>query len=96
MAVLPGIDANDEAKTAAVFQFYTSVLASLPALRGADSEDDDGADGGWWGLRLLGGDVTLTRLQGPCQGAGCLPASPLSRAGLGVICVETVYMWQPQ
>ncbi|KIY95870.1 hypothetical protein MNEG_12091 [Monoraphidium neglectum] len=45
MAVLPGIDANDEAKTAAVFQFYTSVLASLPALRGADSEDDDGADG---------------------------------------------------
>jgi hypothetical protein len=24
MAVLPGIDANDEAKTAAVFQFYTA------------------------------------------------------------------------
>lgn len=24
MAVLPGIDANDETKTAAVFQFYTA------------------------------------------------------------------------
>jgi hypothetical protein len=41
MAVLPGIDANDEAKTAAVFQFYTAVLASVPALRGADTEEAD-------------------------------------------------------
>jgi hypothetical protein len=45
MAVLPGIDANDEAKTAAVFQFYTAVLASLPALRGQDPDDDDGLEG---------------------------------------------------
>lgn len=41
MAVLPGIDANDEAKTAAVFQYFTAVLASLPALRGADTEEGD-------------------------------------------------------
>lgn len=41
MAVLPAIDANDEAKTAAAFQFYTAVLASLPALRGADTEEED-------------------------------------------------------
>ncbi|MEW5319322.1 MAG: hypothetical protein WDW38_010482 [Sanguina aurantia] len=32
MSVLPGIDANDEAKTAAVFRFYSAVLASLPCL----------------------------------------------------------------
>jgi hypothetical protein len=43
MAVLPGIDANDEAKTAAVFQFYTAVLSSIPALHGAAEEDDDAA-----------------------------------------------------
>lgn len=41
LAVLPGIDANDEAKTAAVFQFYVAVLSSLPALRGLDDDDDD-------------------------------------------------------
>jgi hypothetical protein len=40
MAVLPGIDANDEAKTAAVFQFYTAVLSSIPALHGAAEEED--------------------------------------------------------
>ncbi|WIA33391.1 hypothetical protein OEZ86_006527 [Tetradesmus obliquus] len=43
MAVLPGIDANDEAKTAAVFQFYTAVLSSIPALHGAAEEEDDAA-----------------------------------------------------
>lgn len=32
MAALPGIDANDEAKTSAVFHFYTAVLSSLPSL----------------------------------------------------------------
>ncbi|KAF6261252.1 hypothetical protein COO60DRAFT_1625449, partial [Scenedesmus sp. NREL 46B-D3] len=42
MAVLPGIDANDEAKTAAVFQFYTAVLSSIPALHGAAEEEDAG------------------------------------------------------
>lgn len=36
MAVLPGIDANDEAKTAAVFQFYTAgawtgLVGGMPA-----------------------------------------------------------------
>jgi len=41
MAVLPGIDANDEAKTAAVFQFYTAVLSSIPALHGLADEDED-------------------------------------------------------
>lgn len=41
MAVLPGIDANDEAKTAAVFQFYTAVLSSIPALHGLAEEDDE-------------------------------------------------------
>ena len=41
MAVLPAIDANDEAKTAAALQLYTSALASLPALRGADTDDAD-------------------------------------------------------
>lgn len=30
MAVLPGIDANDESKTAAVFQFYTAGEAQGP------------------------------------------------------------------
>jgi hypothetical protein len=43
MAVLPGIDANDEAKTAAVFQFYTAVLSSIPALHGAAEEEADAA-----------------------------------------------------
>jgi hypothetical protein len=32
MALLPGIDANDEDKTSAVFKFYTSVLSSLPYM----------------------------------------------------------------
>lgn len=41
MAVLPGIDANDEAKTAAVFQFYTAVLSSIPALHGLAEEDEE-------------------------------------------------------
>ncbi len=41
MAVLPGIDANDEAKTAAVFQFYSAVLASVPILGTDSAEDDD-------------------------------------------------------
>jgi hypothetical protein len=41
MAVLPGIDANDEAKTAAVFQFYTAVLSSIPHLVGLSDEDLD-------------------------------------------------------
>jgi hypothetical protein len=41
MAVLPAIDANDEAKTAAALQFYTAVLAALPALRGADTDEAD-------------------------------------------------------
>ncbi|KAF8058035.1 proteasome activator subunit 4 [Scenedesmus sp. PABB004] len=53
MAVLPGIDANDEAKTAGVFQFYTAVLGSLPALRGLAEEDDDG--GGPAGMDFEGG-----------------------------------------
>jgi hypothetical protein len=50
MAVLPGIDANDEAKTAAVFQFYTAVLSSIPALHGLGDEDDDLS-------AAIGGDV---------------------------------------
>ena len=41
VAVLPAIDANDEAKTAAALQLYTAVLASVPALRGADTDDAD-------------------------------------------------------
>ena len=45
MAVLPGIDANDESKTAAVFQFYTAVLASLPVLRGIEEEEEEGTGG---------------------------------------------------
>lgn len=44
-AVLPGIDANDEAKTAAVFQFYTAVLASVPHL-GAEGDAGEVKDGG--------------------------------------------------
>jgi hypothetical protein len=36
MAVLPGIDANDESKTAAVFQFYTAgVLRGVRHLVGS-------------------------------------------------------------
>lgn len=41
MAVLPGIDANDESKTAAVFQLYTAVLSSVPALRGVEEQEED-------------------------------------------------------
>lgn len=41
MAVLPGIDANDEGKTAAVFQFYTAVLSSIPTLHGLTEEEED-------------------------------------------------------
>ncbi|BDA49513.1 probable proteasome activator complex subunit 4 [Coccomyxa sp. Obi] len=33
MALLPGLDANDERKTCAVFRFYTTVLSSIPALK---------------------------------------------------------------
>ncbi len=32
MALLPGLDANDERKTCAVFRFYTIVLSSIPGL----------------------------------------------------------------
>jgi hypothetical protein len=32
MALLPGIDANDEHKALAVFRFYTVVLSSLPII----------------------------------------------------------------
>lgn len=41
MAVLPGIDANDEGKTAAVFQFYTAVLSSIPTLHGLTEEEEE-------------------------------------------------------
>ncbi|GIL93200.1 hypothetical protein Vretifemale_20642, partial [Volvox reticuliferus] len=40
MAVLPGLDANDEPKTAAVMQLYVNVISSLPRLRGAGEEDE--------------------------------------------------------
>ncbi len=30
--LLPGIDANDEAKALAVFRFYTTVLSCLPTI----------------------------------------------------------------
>lgn len=33
MALLPGLDANDERKTCAVFRFYTIVLSSIPGLK---------------------------------------------------------------
>lgn len=41
MALLPGIDANDEAKTDAVLHLYASVLASVPRLGepGEDAEE---------------------------------------------------------
>jgi hypothetical protein len=55
MAVLPGIDANDESKTAAVFQFYTAVLASIPQLRGAADEDDADPAGGSADVLMGGG-----------------------------------------
>lgn len=42
LAVLPGIDANDEGKTSAVLHLYASVLSSVPRLRGAGDGDDDG------------------------------------------------------
>jgi hypothetical protein len=32
MALLPGLDANDEHKALAVLRFYTTVLSSLPSL----------------------------------------------------------------
>lgn len=32
MALLPGIDANDEHKALAVFRFYTVLLSSLPTI----------------------------------------------------------------
>ena len=47
MALLPGIDANDEDKTEAVLQLYTMVLASVPSLTGGDD-----AGGGIGGLVL--------------------------------------------
>jgi hypothetical protein len=59
MAVLPGIDANDESKTAAVFQFYTAVMASLPVLRGIE-EEEEGGEGG--GLQGQAGSTTCYKL----------------------------------
>lgn len=38
MALLPGIDANDEGKTSAVMGLYTMVLACAPLLAGAEGE----------------------------------------------------------
>lgn len=32
MALLPGIDANDEHKAQSVFRFYVMALASLPVI----------------------------------------------------------------
>ncbi len=42
MAVLPGLDANDETKTVAVLTFFVAVLSAVPRLRGAG----DGEPGG--------------------------------------------------
>lgn len=42
MAVLPGLDANDETKTVAVLTFFVAVLSAVPRLRGAG----DGQPGG--------------------------------------------------
>eukprot|EP00798_Chlamydomonas_sp_ICE-L_P021953 gene21953-29001_t len=47
MALLPGIDANDETKTSSVLHFYTMVLSSVSSL-GAD----EGEGGSREGLRL--------------------------------------------
>jgi len=45
MALLPGIDANDEHKTMAVMHLYTSVLSSLPLLAQAGGEEAGKAGG---------------------------------------------------
>jgi proteasome activator subunit 4 len=71
MAVLPGIDANDESKTAAVFQFYTAVLASIPQLRGAADDDDADAAGGG------SADVLMMEGGGGQQGAAGVYRLPL-------------------
>ena len=38
MALLPGIDANDEGKTEAVMHFFTAVLACVPSLQARGGE----------------------------------------------------------
>jgi hypothetical protein len=43
MALLPGIDANDEGKTTAVFKFYISVLASVPAMGEGEAQGEGAA-----------------------------------------------------
>ncbi|KAG2431096.1 hypothetical protein HXX76_009627 [Chlamydomonas incerta] len=43
MAVIPGLDANDEPKTGAVLQLYVAVMSALPRLRGAGEDDEDDA-----------------------------------------------------
>lgn len=66
MALLPGIDANDEDKTEAVLHLYTMVLASVPSLTGGD--DAGGGSGGGlvlplyaeeWSEELLGRLLSL-------------------------------------
>lgn len=61
MALLPGIDTNDEAKTNAVMHLYTSVLSCTPVLQGAGS-------GGWCGVMVR---QILAQITQFCFG-GCL------------------------
>jgi hypothetical protein len=50
LAVLPGLDANDESKTLATVYFITSVLAS-GAVLGEGEEVEGASPGGMCGLR---------------------------------------------
>lgn len=49
MAVLPGLDANDESKTMATFDFYTAVLSNVPSLAPRPDGDDGGGGGMGYG-----------------------------------------------
>ena len=56
MALLPGIDANDEGKTEAVLHLFTMVLACVPAL-GEPGGDDGSSTGGGLVLPLYADEV---------------------------------------
>lgn len=44
MAILPGIDANDINKTAAVFRFYTAILINIPTFDTSSSLNNNNSN----------------------------------------------------
>lgn len=67
MAVLPGIDANDEQKTMAVMQLYTTVLSCLPVLHQAGDEVATAAGGVWQQSFRVCGRASMSRMTRAAQ-----------------------------